>query len=705
MRTRAGGAFPLGARFDGAGTNFAVCSEVAEAIELCLFDPDGSETRVPLPATTGSSFHGYLPGVGPGALYGYRVHGPWRPEAGLRSNPSKLLLDPYALEISGDLTWDPAVFPYIYGGDPETADDRDSARFVPRSVVATTWFDWGNDRSPDTPLADSVIYELHVKGFTARHPDVPPELRGTYAGLAHPAVVDYLRGLGVTAVELMPIHQFVHEHALVRRGLSNYWGYNTVGFFAPHNAYSAWRGQRSVVAEFKEMVRTLHAADLEVVLDVVYNHTGEGDHLGPMLCFKGLDNRAFYRLDPDDPARYTNLTGTGNTVDAAHPNTLRLIMDSLRYWVTEMHVDGFRFDLAPALARNSHDFDARSAFLAAVHQDPVLARVKLIAEPWDIGPNGYQLGRFSTPWAEWNDRFRDTSRDYWRATGHKVAAMADCFAGSASVYHVRHRGPAASVNYVTSHDGFTVADLVSYDHPHNEANGEDGLGDQRSWNCGAEGRSDARGVVSLRAHQRRNLLTTTLLALGVPMLLAGDEMGRTQQGNSNAYCQDNEISWVNWDELDRALVEYTRFVIRLRREHPVFRRRRFFTGRHDGSAGPGDIGWFTPDGREMGPDDWQAPTTDALGIALNGADLPQAAPDGGARWHTGDAPWRADDNFLLLLNPTPERLAWRLPGPQWGRRWERLLDSSGAPHAGRRHSGAPVPVKAHSLVVLRSLDR
>ncbi len=539
-----GRAYPLGATYDGAGTNFALFSEVAERVELCLFDDDGVETKVPIEEVDAYCWHAYLPTVGPGQRYGYRVHGPWDPDAGVRCNPAKLLLDPYAKAIDGEVDWNAACFGYDFG-DEDSRNDDDSAPHVPKSVVHNPFFDWGNDRPPAIPLHESVIYEVHAKGFTAVHPDIPESLRGTYAGLGHPVAIDYLRDLGITAVELLPVHQFVHDSHLLERGLRNYWGYNSIGFFAPHNGYASGGGGEQV-QEFKAMVRALHDAGIEVILDVVYNHTAEGNHLGPVLSFKGIDNAAYYRLVPDDPRHYYDTTGTGNSLNVRHPRSLQLIMDSLRYWVTEMHVDGFRFDLAATLARQFHEVDRLSAFFDLIQQDPVVSQVKLIAEPWDIGDGGYQVGNFPPVWSEWNGKFRDTVRDFWRGESATLPELASRLTGSSDLYQADTRRPVASINFVTAHDGFTLADLVSYNEKHNEANGEDnndGESHNRSWNCGAEGPTDDEDVLACRRLQQRNFLVTLLLSQGVPMLLGGDEIGRTQGGNNNAYCQDDEISW------------------------------------------------------------------------------------------------------------------------------------------------------------------
>ena len=661
-----GRAYPMGATYDGAGTNFSVFTEVAEGVDLCLVADDGRETRVPLEEVDAHCWHAYLPGVGPGQRYGYRVHGPWDPSQGLRCNPNKLLIDPYAKAIAGMVDWDPACFGSVHG-DEEARDDRDSAPHVPKSVVHSPYFDWGSDRPPGTPLHDTVIYEVHVKGFTIGHPQIPPHLRGRYLGLAHPVAIDYLRALGVTAVELLPVHQFVHDARLAARGLRNYWGYNSIGFFAPHNEYASGDlGQQ--VQDFKAMVRALHDAGIEVILDVVYNHTAEGDHLGPVLSFKGIDNRAYYRLVPDDPRHYYDTTGTGNSLNVRHPRSLQLIMDSLRYWISEMHVDGFRFDLAASLARQFHEVDRLSAFFDLIEQDPLVSQVKLIAEPWDVGEGGYQVGNFPPVWSEWNGKFRDTVRDFWRGEPATLPELASRLTGSSDLYQSDSRRPVASVNFVTAHDGFTLADLVSYNEKHNEDNGEDnrdGESFNRSWNCGVEGGTDDPAILACRRRQQRNLLATLFLSQGVPMLLGGDEIGRTQRGNNNAYCQDNEVSWFDWQHADDELLEFTRQVIALRREHPIFRRRRWFQGRP--IRGTPDIAWFRPDGREMDDADWESGFAKSVAVFLNG----DAIPDRDERGREV-----TDDRFLLVLNAHDEPIDWRLP-PHRAARWTVALDTAG----------------------------
>ncbi|MDT0306915.1 glycogen debranching protein GlgX [Streptomyces sp. DSM 44917] len=704
---------PLGARFlpgpkGPEGTNFALWAGGADAVELCLFDEDGHETRHWLPELTHEIFHGFVPGVRPGRRYGYRVHGRWDPAAGARWNPAKLLLDPYARAVDGSYDRLP---PEVYGHrrdhpDQDLADtvrdERDSAPAVPKGVVVHDTETWADDIRPDTPWADSVIYELHVRGFTMRHPGVPPELRGTYAGLAHPAAIEHLTSLGVTAVELLPVHQFAHEDHLLRRGLRNYWGYNSIGYFAPHAAYSASGSRGQQVGEFKEMVRALHRADIEVILDVVYNHTAEGNEFGPTLSLRGIANPGYYRL-AEDARRYADYTGCGNTLHVVQPQVLRLITDSLRYWVQEMGVDGFRFDLAAALARSFHDVDMLSPFLAVIAQDPVLRRVKLIAEPWDVGDGGYQVGAFPPLWTEWNDRYRATVRDYWRDALPDVRDLGYRLSGSSDLYAWGGRRPYASVNFITAHDGFTLRDLVSYEQKHNEANGEDnrdGTDDNRSWNCGAEGETQDLQIAALRRRQLRNLLTTLLLSTGVPMLVAGDEMGRTQRGNNNAYCQDNDLSWIDWtlpeDPAWRPLLELTRRLIRMRREHPVLRRRAFFSGRRRGPEGMRDLGWFTAAGREMTERDWHAPGS-TLGMFLSGRDIPQR-----------DARGRPvlDDSFLAILHAGSGPLDFPLPGPPWAERYTLLVDTSREEQAeppGTAHAaGLPVAVPPRAVLLLRA---
>jgi glycogen operon protein len=701
-----GTAYPLGATFDGSGTNFAIFSEVADRVELCLFDVGArgkvTETRVELTEVDAHVWHCYLPSVQPGQRYGYRVHGPWDPAQGLRCNPNKLLLDPYAKATTGDIDWDQALFGYDFG-DPDSRNDDDSAAHMTHGVVINPFFDWEGDRRPAIPYSESVIYEAHVKGLTQLHPDIPEELRGTYAGLAHPAVTEHLTRLGVTAIELMPVHQFVQDSTLLEKGLRNYWGYNTLGFFAPHEEYAAASRQPGregqQVQEFKSLVKAMHAAGIEVILDVVYNHTAEGNHLGPTLSFRGIDNPAYYRLVEDDKRYYMDYTGTGNSLNVRHPHSLQLIMDSLRYWVTEMHVDGFRFDLASTLAREFYDVDRLATFFELVQQDPVVSQVKLIAEPWDVGPGGYQVGGFPPQWTEWNGAYRDTVRDFWRGEP-SLGEFASRIAGSSDLYEHSGRRPFASINFVTAHDGFTLRDLVSYNEKHNEANGEDnndGESHNRSWNHGVEGPTDDPEVLEARAREQRNFLATLLLSQGVPMILHGDEMGRTQQGNNNTYAQDSELSWVHWDRADEPLVEFTAALIRLRHDHPTFRRKRFFTGTSvrvpDGGDGDrlNDIVWLHLDGRPMDDGDWDG-GAQALGMYLNGHGIAGLDPRGQRI---------VDDHFLLYFNADgPAEVV--LPPDEYAEKWDVLIDTGGAiaddePHA----AGARLKMETRSVVVLR----
>jgi isoamylase len=693
--------FPLGPLWDGDGTNFSLFSEHAERVELCLFDVADRETRVPVHERTAYNWHCYLPGIGPGQRYGYRVYGSYAPEQGHRFNAAKLLLDPYAKAIEGPIRWQYGnTLPYRPNGNPDAdlfPDEADDAAAIPKCVVIDESFDWQGDRHPNTPWHETVIYEMHVRGFTKRHPAVREDLRGTYAGLASDAALEYLISLGVTAIELLPVHHIADEHALVEKGLSNYWGYSSIGFLAPHALYAATGSAGEQVREFKGMVKALHSAGIEVILDVVYNHTAEGNHLGPMLVFKGVDNAAYYRLMPDTPRYYMDFTGTGNSLNPVHPSVLRLIMDSLRYFVTECHVDGFRFDLASALAREFYEVDRLSAFFDTIHQDPVLSQVKLIAEPWDVGPGGYQVGNFPALWTEWNGLYRDTMRDFWRGE-HNVAEFASRFTGSSDLYQSDGRRPFASINFITAHDGFTLADLVSYNEKHNDANLEgnrDGTNDNRSWNCGVEGPTDDREVNTLRARQQRNFLTTLFLSQGVPMLLGGDEIARSQGGNNNAYCQDNEISWFDWelDEGKARLLEFTRRLIELRRAHPVFRRTQFLRGEELTGSGLPDVWWFRPDGRKMTRRDWQRPDGHSLGVFLNGQEFPYTTARGQPI---------GDDSFLLLLNAHYEPLTFRLPPRRFGLRWALELttvepDARWADLAAR----AQVPVESRSLALLR----
>ncbi|MET3961568.1 isoamylase [Marmoricola sp. OAE513] len=700
VTTWPGAAYPLGATFDGSGTNFALFSEVAEKVELCLFDVDAdgrrSETRVPLTEVDGFVWHAYLPQVQPGQLYGYRVHGPWDPAQGLRCNPSKLLLDPYAKATAGDIAWDPSLFSYRFDA-PEERNDDDSADQMVLGVVVNPYFDWEGDRRPRVPYAETVIYEAHVKGLTQLHPAVPEDLRGTYAGLAHQAVTDHLNRLGVTAIELMPVHQFVHDDVLTQKGLRNYWGYNTLGFFAPHAGYAsaaavAVPGQQ--VQEFKSMVKAMHAAGIEVILDVVYNHTAEGNHLGPTLSFKGIDNAAYYQLVADDRQYYMDYTGTGNSLNVGHPHSLQLLMDSLRYWVTEMHVDGFRFDLASTLAREFYEVDRLATFFELVQQDPVVSQVKLIAEPWDVGPGGYQVGNFPPQWTEWNGAYRDTVRDFWRGEP-ALGEFASRVAGSADLYEHSGRRPVASINFITAHDGFTLHDLVSYDQKHNEANGEDGndgADDNRSWNHGVEGPTDDPAILEARARDQRNFLVTLLLSQGVPMLLHGDELGRTQHGNNNTYAQDSEIAWMPWENVDTPLLEFTVSLAKLRREHPTFRRQRFFTGTSVRAGDRlNDIVWLHPDGRPMEDDDWQDGSA-TLGMYLNGHGI-------AGRDARGEP--ILDDHFLLYFNAGDD-VELTLPPGEYAEEWEVVIDTGGSlADAGTLRAGEVVTAASRTTLVLR----
>ena len=700
-----GNPYPLGATYDGAGVNFALFSEVAERVELCLVDDDMNETRIDLPEVDAFVWHGYVPYLQPGQRYGFRVHGPYDPANGHRCNPAKLLLDPYAKAIEGQTENSQALFSYRFGEEDAATttdiDREDSLGHTMLSVVTNPFFDWGDDRPPRREYHETVIYEAHVKGLTELHPDVPEEIRGTYAGIAHPAVIQHLTDLGVTAIELMPVHQFVQDSHLVDRGLSNYWGYNTIGFLAPHNGYSSSGQRGQQVLEFKAMVKALHEAGIEVILDVVYNHTAEGNHLGPTLCFRGIDNRAYYRLVDEDLAHYYDTTGTGNSLLMRHPHVLQLIMDSLRYWVNEMHVDGFRFDLAATLARQFHEVDKLSAFFDLIQQDPVVSQVKLIAEPWDIGEGGYQVGNFPPLWTEWNGKYRDTVRDFWRGEDRTLGEFASRFTGSSDLYEHSGRKPIASINFITAHDGFTLADLVSYNEKHNEANGEgghDGEGHNRSWNCGAEGPTTDAGVVELRARQQRNFITTLLLSQGVPMLLHGDEMGRSQGGNNNAYCQDNDLSWMHWDldESQRRLLDFTRAVVRLRQDNPVFRRRRFFAGSpdHGGESELGDIAWFTPSGEHMDERAWANGLAKSVMVFLNGRAIPE--PD--RRGHP-----IVGDSFLVVFNAHHEEMTFTLPPEEYGEQWVRTIDTA----AGAENGNGPllpewkIPVEGRSVLVLR----
>jgi isoamylase len=690
--------FPLGPTWDGSGTNFAIFSENAERVELCLFDAQDHESRVDMTERTAFNWHCYLPGVGPGQRYGYRVHGLYDPAAGQRFNPAKLLIDPYAKAIEGAVEWDKAnALPYAPSLDEDAdlePDDEDDAQAIPKCVVIDPAFDWEDDSPPAHPWSETVIYEAHVKGLTKLHPGVREDLRGTYAGLASEPALEYFQSLGVTAVEVLPIHHIADESFLHDKGLTNYWGYSSIGYLTPHAMYAATGTHGEQVREFKGMVKALHKAGIEVILDVVYNHTAEGNHLGPMLSFKGVDNASYYRLMPEEPRFYMDFTGTGNSLNPVHPSVLRLIMDSLRYFVIECHVDGFRFDLASALAREFYEVDRLSAFFDTIHQDPILSQVKLIAEPWDVGPGGYQVGNFPVLWGEWNGIYRDTMRDFWRAQAN-VADFASRFTGSSDLYQEDGRTPFASINFITAHDGFTLRDLVSYNEKHNDANGEDnqdGTDDNRSWNCGVEGPTDDPVVSALRKRQQRNFLTTLFLSQGVPMLVGGDEFGRSQGGNNNAWCQDNEISWFDWESADLELQQFTQQLIRLRREHPVFRRSAFLTGREVRGSGLPDVWWFRPDGRRMTQKDWQRDDARTLGVFLNGQEIPSRDP-------TGEE--IVDDSFLLLFNAHFEAVTFTLPTRRFGARWlVELATGDGVPD-GPIPGRSEIVVQDRSLVLLR----
>src|ERR1700678_1588553 len=699
--------YPLGATWDGSGTNFSIYSEHAEWVELCLFDQtNAAETaRIRLPERTTYVWHGYIHGLQPGQLYGYRVHGPFQPNDGLRFNSNKLLIDPYAKGLAGQVEWSAPIFPYLPGnGDADLSfDENDDAAGMQKCVVVNPYFDWEEDRLLCLPLSDSVIYELHVKGFTKRHPEIPEALQGTYTGLASKPSIQYLRRLGVTAVELMPVHAFLADKHLAEKGLTNYWGYNTTNFFAPDARYSSSGDRGGQVAEFKAMVKTFHREGIEVILDVVYNHTAEGNHMGPMLSFRGVDNSTYYRLVGDNQRYYMDYTGTGNSLNARHPQVLKLIMDSLRYWIQEMHVDGFRFDLASTLARELHDVDRLSAFFDIIHQDPVISQVKLIAEPWDVGDGGYQVGNFPVLWTEWNGRYRDCVRDYWRGSDQSLAEFASRLTGSSDLYESGGRKPYASINFITAHDGFTLNDLVSYNERHNENNGEenrDGESNNRSWNCGVEGPAgDNREVAKLRARQKRNFIATLFLSLGVPMLLAGDELGRTQRGNNNAYCQDNEISWLDWDNVDLKQLDFTKEIIEFRKQHPVFFRRKWFQGKSIRGSDVHDLAWFRPDGEQRSKEDWGAGFAKSLGVFLNGDEIPGV-----------DAAGRRilDQSFYLIFNAHWEPVDFVLPAKIWGQSWSRVLDTrnGAAPteDVWQRSAGTKLNVESPSLVVMSRVE-
>ncbi len=698
--------YPLGATWDGEGVNFALFSENATAVELCLFDHENDKTesvRVFLPEHSHQVWHGYVPNIHPSQLYGFRVHGPYDPQNGHRFNPNKLLMDPYAKAISGVIDWHPSLFAYDFDSDQAdlSYSELDSAPYIPKSVIVDPSYEWEGDTLPRTSYHNSIIYELHVKGFTKRHPDIPEEIKGTYAALGHPVTIKYLQDLGITAVELMPVHHFVNDHHLQQNGLSNFWGYNSIGFFAPDVRYASRPHRGAHVEEFKDMVKALHKAGIEVILDVVYNHTAEGNEMGPTLSFKGIDNTIFYRLVEDNKRYYMDYTGTGNTLNANLPSVLKLMMDSLRYWVQEMHVDGFRFDLAPTLARELHAVDRLSAFFDIIHQDPVISQVKLIAEPWDIGEGGYQVGNFPPGWAEWNGKYRDCIRDYWRGSDSMLGEFAQRFTGSPDLYQDDNRRPTASINFLTAHDGFTLHDLVSYNEKHNDANGEnnqDGEDHNRSWNCGVEGPTEDQGVIELRNQQKRNFLTTLFLSQGVPMLVAGDELGKTQQGNNNAYCQDNEISWIDWENTNQDLLNYTRMLIALKKKHPSFGRRRWFQGREIKGTGVHDIAWFLPEGNRMEEHNWNEDFAKSLGVFLNGMGLHKIGTKGEKI---------VDYSFYVIFNAYHEELEYRLPGAEYAENWIKVLNTA----AGWKETeeifeaSSSITVAGRSVVVLRTKDK
>ena len=706
MQIRPGSMYPLGASYDGAGVNFALYSQVAQKVELCLFDEHDVETRIEMTERNSYVWHNYIPGLHPGQRYGYRVYGPYDPVHGLRCNPNKLLLDPYAKAIEGNIDGDESLFSYWFKSpdDNSAMNDLDSAAHTMKSAVINPYFDWGNDQHPYISYHDSVIYEAHVRGMTNLNMDVPPDIRGTYAGLAYPSVIEYLKKLGITAIELMPIHQFVNDSFLQEKGLSNYWGYNTIGFFAPHNAYSSSGERGEQVNEFKSMVKAYHRAGMEVILDVVYNHTAEGNHMGPTLSFKGIDNASYYRLVEGDQQHYFDTTGTGNSLLMRSPHALQLITDSLRYWVTEMHVDGFRFDLAATLARQFQEVDKLSAFFDIVEQDPIISRVKLIAEPWDLGSGGYQVGGFPSSWSEWNGRYRDTVRDFWRSQPSTLPEFASRLMGSSDLYQVNGRRPVASVNFITAHDGFTMNDLVSYNEKHNEANGEgnrDGESNNRSWNCGVEGPTNIPDVNDLRQRQMRNMFATLLFSQGIPMICGGDEVARTQQGNNNAYCQDNEISWTNW-HLDKGRKELLAFVsklIHLRLDHPVLHRRRFFTGREPGddSNTIPQVEWFDHTGSIMDMDDWQNTHAFSMMIYLNGSDIPEVD------WYGNRM---VDNDFILIFNAHYEPIMFTLPDERYGRKWQLVVDTHNPNEPALSYeAGFMITVQSRSFLMLMSAKK
>jgi isoamylase len=697
-----GNPYPLGATWDGNGVNFALYTENATGVDLCLFDTATGKpetTRVKVKEVTHQVWHVYIPGLKPGQLYGYRVYGPYEPENGHRFNPNKVLIDPYAKAIAGRVKWDNALFGYEIGNPEEdmSFSDLDSAPFIPKAVVVDDRFNWEGDHQLRIPYYRTVIYETHVKGFTQLHPDIPENIRGTYAAIAHPVSIKYLKDLGITAIELMPVHHFVSDKILRDKGLTNYWGYNTIGFFAPEVKYSGSGYMGEQVTEFKTMVKELHKAGIEVILDVVYNHTAEGNHLGPTLSFRGIDNASYYRLT-EDKRYYMDYTGTGNTLNAQLPSVLKLIMDSLRYWITEMHVDGFRFDLAATLARELHEVDRLGSFFDIIHQDPLISQAKLIAEPWDIGEGGYQVGKFPPGWAEWNGKYRDCIRDYWRGADSMLAEFAQRFTGSSDLYKNDYRLPTASINFVTAHDGFTLNDLVSYNEKHNEANGEnsnDGESHNRSWNCGAEGPVNDKHINELRQKQKRNFLTTLFLSQGVPMLVAGDELSRTQKGNNNAYCQDNEISWIDWIKADKQLLEFTRKLIHFRRKHPSFRRRRWFQGQPIKGIGVEDIGWFQPDGNEMSEEHWNQDFAKSMAVFLNGQGIRSVGQKGEQT---------TDDSFYIIFNAHHEPLEFKLPSRKYGTNWTRVIDTSTSVISDDKETYSAkesIVAESRSIVVLR----
>lgn len=693
-----GSPYPLGATWDGNGVNFALYTEKATGVELCLFNKPHDEKEVARIKMTERSYqvwHIYIPNLKPGQLYGFRVHGAYEPKNGERFNPNKLLLDPYAKAIAGKIEWSDSLFGYEVGGEEEdlSLSTEDSSPFLPKCVVIDPSFDWGDDKAPRIPYHKSIIYETHVRGFTMLHPDIPENIRGSYSALAHPVTIAYLKELGITAIELMPVHHFIADRHLIEKGLTNYWGYNTIGFFAPEVRYSSSGVLGEQVTEFKNMVKELHKAGIEVILDVVYNHTAEGNHMGPTLCFRGIDNESYYRLVQDDKRYYMDYTGTGNTLNANLPNVLRLMMDSLRYWILDMHVDGFRFDLASTLARELHEVNKLSAFFDIIHQDPVISQVKLIAEPWDIGEGGYQVGKFPPGWAEWNGKYRDCIRDFWRGADSMLGEFALRLTGSSDLYEGDYRSPTASINFITAHDGFTLNDLVSYNEKHNEANGEDnndGENHNRSWNCGEEGETDNDEVIELRRRQKRNLLATLFLSQGVPMLLSGDEIGRTQRGNNNAYCQDNDISWTNWADADDELLEFTQKLIALRKDHPVFCRRRWFQGQPIKGIGLEDIAWFQPDGTEMTDENWSIGFAKSLAVFLNGRGIHTPGPVGEQI---------VDDSFYLIFNAHHEALEFKLPLAKYAKSWTRLLSTA----EGKIEPGEVYPAESVIQVEGRSI--